>query len=159
MNTLVAIFEYQKTKYYIYLLKNKRILFLKSNKVNKFTSNLTQKETKILTKIYKSLLIDKNKSTYIKDIKVNNNTYNLYFDNNNHNYFWLPTNNKYNEIDNNYLNFNYNHQPETIYSQTLNDNNFKSSKFYTKFIKLGSKIFPILISAALFVFLSADSIL
>lgn len=157
MNTLVAIFEYQNTKYYIYLLKNKRILFLKSNKNNKFTSNLTQKETKILTKIYKSLLIDKNKSTYIKDIKVNNNIYNLYFDNNNHHYFWIPTNNKYNKIDNNYLNFNYNHQPEIIYSQTLNDNNFKNSKFYTKFIKLGSKIFPILISATLTLTLLTNS--
>ena len=150
MNTLVAFFEYQKTKYYIYLLNNKRILFLKSNKYNKFTSNLTQKETKILTKIYKSLLIDKNKSTYIKDITVNNNIYNLYFDNNNHNYFWLPTNNKYNELDNKYLNFNYNHQPEIIYSETQNNNNSsKNSKFYTKFIKIGTKLFPVLISAAL----------
>jgi len=47
MNTLVALFEYKKTKYYIYLLKNKRIIFLKSNKYNKFTSNLTKKETPI----------------------------------------------------------------------------------------------------------------
>jgi len=157
MNTLVALFEYKKTKYYIYLLKNKRIIFLKSNKYNKFTSNLTKKETKILTKIYKSLLIDKNKSTYIKDINVNNNKYKLYFDNNNHNYFWLSTNNKYNEIDNNYLNFNYNHQPSIIYSETLNNNNSKSSEFYTKFIKIGSKLFPILISAALSLTLLTNS--
>ena len=157
MNTLVAFFEYQKTKYYIYLLNNKRILFLKSNKYNKFTSNLTKKETKILTKIYNSLHIDQNKSTYIKDITVNNNIYNLYFDSNNHNYFWLPTNNKYNELDNNYLNFNYNHQPEIIYSETQNDNNSKKSKFYTKFIKIGSKLLPILVSAALSLTLLTNS--
>ena len=78
MNTLAAYLEYQKSKYYIYLLKNNRILFLKSNKYNKFTSNLSQKETDILTKIYKSLHINKDKSTYIKDIEVNNNIYNLF---------------------------------------------------------------------------------
>ena len=149
MNTLVAYLEYQKSKYYIYLLKNNRILFLKSNKYNKFTSNLSQKETDILTKIYKSLHINKDKSTHIKDIEVNNNTYNLFFDPSNHNYFWTPINGKYNDIDNKYLNFKYNNEPVIQYQETENNNNFINSNFYTKFIKLGKKLLPILVSASL----------
>ena len=149
MNTLVAYLEYQKSKYYIYLLKNNRILFLKSNKYNKFTSNLSQKETDILTKIYKSLHINKDKSTYIKDIEVNNNTYNLFFDPSNHNYFWTPINGKYNDIDNKYLNFKYNNEPVIQYQETENNNKFTNSNFYTKFIKLGKKLLPILVSASL----------
>ena len=149
MNTLVAYLEYQKSKYYIYLLKNNRILFLKSNKYNKFTSNLSQKETDILTKIYKSLHINKDKSTYIKDIEVNNNIYNLFFDPSNHNYFWTPINGKYNDIDNKYLNFKYNNEPVIQYQETENNNNFINSNFYTKFIKLGKKLLPILVSASL----------
>lgn len=149
MNTLVAYLEYQKSKYYIYLLKNNRILFLKSNKYNKFTSNLSQKETDILTKIYKSLHINKDKSTHIKDIEVNNNTYNLFFDPSNHNYFWTPINGKYNDIDNKYLNFKYNNEPVIQYQETENNNKFINSNFYTKFIKLGKKLLPILVSASL----------
>ena len=149
MNTLVAYLEYQKSKYYIYLLKNNRILFLKSNKYNKFTSNLSQKETDILTKIYKSLHINKDKSTYIKDIEVNNNIYNLFFDPSNHNYFWTPINGKYNDIDNKYLNFKYNNEPVIQYQETENNNKFINSNFYTKFIKLGKKLLPILVSASL----------
>lgn len=149
MNTLVAYLEYQKSKYYIYLLKNNRILFLKSNKYNKFTSNLSQKETDILTKIYKSLHINKDKSTYIKDIEISNNKYNLYFDPSNHNYFWTPINGKYNDIDNKYLNFKYNNEPVIQYQETENNNKFIYSNFYTKFIKLGKKLLPILVSASL----------
>lgn len=149
MNTLVAYLEYQKSKYYIYLLKNNRILFLKSNKYNKFTSNLSKKETDILTKIYKSLHINKDKSTYIKDIEISNNKYNLYFDPSNHNYFWTPINGKYNDIDNKYLNFKYNNEPVIQYQETENNNKFIYSNFYTKFIKLGKKLLPILVSASL----------
>ena len=149
MNTLVAYLEYQKSKYYIYLLKNNRILFLKSNKYNKFTSNLSQKETDILTKIYKSLHINKDKSTYIKDIEINNNKYNLYFDPSNHNYFWTPIKGKYNDKDNKYLNFKYNNEPVIQYQETENNNKFINSNFYTKFIKLGKKLLPILVSASL----------
>lgn len=149
MNTLVAYLEYQKNKYYIYLLKNKRILFLKSNKYNKFTSNLSQKETDILTKIYKSLLINKDKSTYIKDIKINNNIYNIFYDPSNHNYFWNPSNGKYNEIDNNFLNFKYNNEPVIQYQENKNNNKFRNSNFYTKFIKIGKQLLPILVSASL----------
>ena len=149
MNTLVAYLEYQKNKYYIYLLNNKRILFLKSNKYNKFTSNLSKKETDILTKIYNSLLINKDKSTYIKDIEVNNNKYNLFFDPSNHNYFWTPIDGKYNEIDNNFLNFKYNNEPIIQYAETQNNNKFINSNFYNKFIKIGKKLLPILVSASL----------
>lgn len=148
MNTLVAYLEYQRNKYYIYLLKNKRILFLKSNKYNKFTSNLSKKEIDILTKVYNSLLINKDKSTYIKDIEVNDNKYNLYFDPSNHNYFWTPINGKYNEIDNNFLNIQYNNEPIIQYIET-NNNKFINSNFYNKFIKIGKKILPILVSASL----------
>lgn len=156
MNALVAYLEYQKNKYYIYLLKNKRILFLKSNKYNKFTSNLSKKETDILTKVYNSLLINKDESTYIKDIEVNNNKYNLYFDPSNHNYFWTPINGKYNEIDNKFLNMQYNNEPIIQYIET-NNNKFINSNFYNKFIKIGKKILPILVSASLSLTLLTNS--
>ena len=140
-------FEYENNKYYIILLKNKRVLYLKANKDNKFTIKLSIKENEIVNKVYNSLLINTNNSIMFKQIELNNNKYNLFFDKTSHHYFWQPLNNKYDINDNIYLNFQYNHYPITVYSNKIESKN--ESKFYNKFVKLGSKLIPIFLSASI----------
>lgn len=149
MNELIAFFEYNDTKYLISKIKNNKIIFLKSNKNNEVTKNLSNDEITLVKKVYNNLLVTHNKSIYIKDMKVRDNIYKLYIDTNSHNYFWIPTNGQYNEKDNIFLNFNYNHQPEVLYTENDNNQTNKPSKFYTKFVKIGSKLISVLVSATL----------
>lgn len=151
MTKLIAYYELNKTKYYISQINNQKIIFLKSDKSNNFSTNLTNNEQKIMKKIYNSLKPDLTKSIYIKDLKVNNNDYKLYLDKTNNNYFWIPTKGIYNEQDNIHLNYKYNHQPIIIYTNNhqSNLNQSKSSKFYNKLIKLGSKIIPVFLSTTI----------
>jgi len=147
VSNLIGYFEYENNRYYIVLLKNKRIIYLKSNKDNNFTTKLSKKENEILNKVYNSLLINKDSSILFKQIELNNNKYNLFFEQKNHQYFWIPLNNKYDVNDNIYLNFQYNHYPITAYSNTKKIKN--ESKFYNKFVKIGSKLIPLFLSASI----------
>lgn len=149
MNEVVAFFEYNNTKYIISKKDNKKIIFLKNDKNNKITERLSSDEIKIVKKVYDSLLIDKNKSTYIKKININSNKYNLFFDNHSHNYFWLSINNQYNKEDNIFLNFKYNHYPEIVFSNKNINQTSESPKFYTKLVKIGTKIIAVLLSAVI----------
>jgi len=147
VSNLIGYFEYENNRYYIVLLKNKRIIYLKSNKDNNFSIKLYKKENEILNKVYNSLLINKDSSILFKQIELNNNKYNLFFEQKNHQYFWIPLNNKYDVNDNIYLNFQYNHYPITAYSNTKKIKN--ESKFYNKFVKIGSKLIPLFLSASI----------
>lgn len=149
MNKLIAYYEINKIKYYISLLNNNKIVFLKSDKNHNFSINLTNKELKIINKVYNSLKPNLNKSVYIKEFNINNNNYKLYLDKSNHNYFWLPTSGMYDEIDSLHLNFKYNHQEAILYSNLNQLKESKLSKFYNKLINIGSKIIPVFLSATI----------
>ena len=147
MNYTIAKFTYENELYFIAVLNN-NLVFYKMNNSNEKNYNLTMEEENILKNIYAKLTINKNNSVYIKELEINNNIYNLYFDKKNSNYFWIPKNGIYNNEDNIQLNFMYNDTPSLIYSQN-GTNNTNDNKFYQKFIKVGKKVFIVLVAANL----------
>lgn len=146
MNKLIAFFEYNNKTFYITKIDNK-IHFLKREISSNEISNVSDKEFDIVKEIYNKLLINKNTSIFLKNMQVNNNEYSLYYDRNSRNYFWYPQSGVYNAHDNQYLNFQYNHQPGIIYNN--NNNEQENDKFYHRFETIGKKIVLVLISASL----------
>lgn len=147
MNYIIAKFTYENKLYYIAVLNN-NLVFYKMNNSNEKNYYLTTEETNMLKSIYAKLTINQNNSVYIKELEINQNIYSLFFDKKNSNYFWIPKNGIYNNEDNIQLNFMYNDTPSLIYSKN-ETNNTNDNKFYQKFIKVGKKVFIVLVAANL----------
>lgn len=150
MNKIIGFFEYANIHFVISLINDKNILFLKKNKSTcEFEKYLTKEEFFCCNTIFKSLLIDKEKSIFLKHINIHNNRYNLFYDKKSKKYFWIPENGKFEENDNAVLNFKYNHQPTVIYNNQINDNMELKNSFYNKFVKFGNKLINVVLLASL----------
>lgn len=145
MKEIIAYFKYKNITYYLAKYNNKIIFF--KNDYHTLTLTLSQEEKDIMMNIYKKITPNFKNSIYIKELDINSNKYNLYLDQNNLVYYWLPLNNLYNIVDNIFLNFKYNHTRNILYND-LKDNN-EPSKFIKKFIKIGTTFVTVLVTASL----------
>lgn len=146
MNEIIAYFKYKDINYYIAKYNNK-ILFFKNNNQS-INVNLSKIEQSIVMNVYKQIIATPMTSVFLKNIEVNENKYSLYIDRNNSTYYWLPLKGLYNKKDNIFLNFKYNHNTGILYNDLV-DENKENSKFIKKFIKIGSTVSLVLVSAAI----------
>lgn len=134
-NQLIARFKYEKKLFCILLSKERKILFSYLDEKGNVCFDLNEDELKLSEEIFNSLLINIQKSYYIRDEKVNNKTYKIYRDETNKNYFWKSNTNETGANDNVFLNMKYNNMPNIVYYE---DNFMKEYEKYIKWQKKDS---------------------
>ena len=105
---IVAKFEYNNNKFFITLVNDSKLVLVKYNENKNISTEFSDEEYELLNIVYKSLLIDKKESVYIKDEKIGNTLYKIFYDAKSKNYFWDSINGANNEDDNRILNNKYN---------------------------------------------------
>ena len=136
----IGYFEFNNHKINIKKTKN-GFSYMKENK-----KPFTEEEKNLLKNVNNMLTINKRKSKFIKKIKLTK-IYNLYYDFKSKNYFWIPEDNIYNEIDNKILNIKYNHQEEILYDK-LNPN-LNDIRFYKKIVNFANKSIVIFLATSI----------
>lgn len=112
---IVAKFEYNTNKYFIAMVNNSKVVLVKYDKNKTISTDFSDEEYELLNIVYNSLCIDRETSVYIKDEKVKNNLYKIYYDTNSKIYFWDSINNVNDEECNKILNFKYNNMINTYF--------------------------------------------
>lgn len=147
MVKVIAKFNYNHNRYNIEFTENNTIVFYKINN-DKQKNNLTSEEIKIVKKIYDNLQVHQESSVFWDNKKIGGNDYDIFYDKSSNNYYWISLSGQYNLEDNKKLNFKYNHEPDIVF--VGNSGKIPAIKdMYTKFIKIGKKVVPVLVSASL----------
>ena len=128
MYRIVAKFEYNNNKYFIALVNGRNVVLVKYDENKNISTSFSDEEYKLLNIVYNSLLINKDKSVYIKDLKVKDILYKIYYDTQSKNYFWESVNGIDNEECNRILNFKYNNMKCVYYLDDKDNEDEKDSK-------------------------------
>ena len=142
MRKIIGYFKYENENYQIRLIENKKIgIFkVKDNKLE-VPFNL---DNELIKKLSKLLNINI-KTSYIVDTKtINNQKFNIYYDNSSSLYFWDYTKDEESNI---ILNFKFNHVPVEVFND-INDQSNKED-YFSKLIRVKNKIIPIFLVASL----------
>lgn len=107
---IVAKYEYNNNKFFITLVNNNKVVIVKYDENKNISTNFTDEEYELLNTVYNSLLINRKEAVFIKDERVKNRQYKIYYDTSSKNYFWDSLDGKDNETCNEILNLKYNNR-------------------------------------------------
>ena len=143
---ILAKFDYDGKTYLIALIKYKIIFYTYYNKI--FSKKLSKDEIEMCIDILDSISIRKKTSIYLRNKRIRNNVYQIFYDTTTRLHWWkCITSKEINEEDNRVLMTLYNYSPE-IYFSSSDQNVDKKSKSILRMIngKTYWIIMPIIVS-------------
>lgn len=153
---IIARFNYENKIFCISLSKDRKIKYSYLDDKGETYFDLKKDEIELVTDVFKMLLVDEKNSSYVRDEKINNNAYQIFYDPKTKNYFWKSNTGELDVKDNIFFNMKYNNMPSVVYSYKDNFDLWKRiesdlGKEYRKevFDRKRKKFVSILVNAGL----------